>query len=454
MNKQCILVVDDDPMILGILEAAFGNLDCNIIRARNGQEALELCVKKLPNLIISDWKMPVLNGIDLFFHIKNTPTLQLIPFILISGLDDDETKVALLENGLEDYWKKPLNIKEIVIKTKKILSRLLSPQKVMLQSTNEVGSETDKAILRVPVHSSAPNLSRNLPEPIYNEPSETYLYVNRVLDERYRLLRPIGRGGMGIVYQVEDLAERRLLALKLLRREYSSNEVEVRRFYREATATSQIKHPNVIEIYEYGKVASGQVFITMEILTGRSLMSELVDNTPKPAPPIKLMEQICLGVFAAHQQGIIHRDLKPNNIFLLDPPVGESIVKVLDFGIALLQPKAEELKKSERFTDPNILIGTPEYMSPEQALKREVGKESDIYSLGMIFYEILAGALPFIGDSMEVLRSQVKETPTPLSEIIPISAVLSDLVMSMLEKSPEMRPSLEKVLNILRKYSS
>jgi CheY-like chemotaxis protein/tRNA A-37 threonylcarbamoyl transferase component Bud32 len=457
MNQHCILVVDDDPIVLEILVAAFESLGCNVITAQNGQEALEMCINKRPSLIISDWRMPVLNGIDLFFHIKNIPALQHIPFVFITISDDEETKITLLENGLEDYWDKPLNIKEIIIKTKRILNRLRSSQKITLQSITRVVPEVNKQTLMVSVHPSSLSYPTNLTNPtkiIDDEPSETYLYVNRVLDDRYKLLRPIGRGGMGIVYEVEDLVKGKTLALKLLRREYSSDEVEVCRFYREATTTSQIKHPNVIEIYEYGTVSSGQVFITMEILTGHSLMSELACNTPKKLnyPPMKIMEQICLGVLAAHQQGIIHRDLKPNNIFLLDPPLGESILKVLDFGIALLQPKAEDKKTSERITNPDILIGTPEYMSPEQILKQEIGKESDIYSLGIIFYEILTGQLPFIGNLIEVLCSQTKEKPTPINEIISIDGKPTDLIMSMLEKDPKIRPQLEVVINTLRHY--
>lgn len=453
MNQHCILLVDDDPIVLEILVAAFESLGCDVITAQNGQEALEMCVNTLPSLIISDWQMPILNGIDLFFHVKNTPALQHIPFVFITISDNDDTKIVLLENGLEDYWDKPLNIKEIIIKTKRILNRFHSSQKITLLSTTKVNSEFEKQTLVVSAHPSPPDYSINSTKIIDDEPSETYLYVNRILDNRYKLLRPIGRGGMGIVYEVKDLVTGTMLALKLLRSEYSSNQVEIQRFYREASITSQIKHPNIIEVYKCGTVSSGQVFITMEILIGRSLMSELLGNTPRLNYPImKIMEQICLGVLAAHQQGIIHRDLKPNNIFLLDPPLGQSILKVLDFGIALLSPEGKDKKPLERLTSPDILVGTPEYMSPEQILKQKVGKESDIYSLGIIFYEMLTSTLPFVGNLMEVLYSQTRENPTPINEIISIDTKLADLIMGMLKKDPQMRPNLAVVLNTLRNY--
>lgn len=456
MNRHRILVVDDDSMVLKTLENTFESIGYEVFTAQNGQEALESCIKTLPSLIISDWQMPVLSGIDLFFHLKNTPSLQSIPFVLITVSDDEDTKVALLENGLEDYWDKPLNIKEVIIKTKRILSRLQLPQENILQLAQNQEFDADSETTKVPISFSKlkhTTDSNNTTSFSCEEPSETYLYVNRTLNNRYKLSRPIGRGGMGIIYHAYDLVKNQDLALKLLRREYTSSNTEVSRFCREATTTLQIKHPNVIEIYEYGTTSSGQMFITMEILTGHSLMTELVKNPNISYDyAIKIMEQVCSGVLAVHQQEIIHRDLKPSNIFLLHPPSKESILKVLDFGIAFLPENKHS--SSERLTDPNVIVGTPEYMSPEQIRKQELGKESDTYSLGIIFYEILTGELPFLGSPIEILFSHVNKDPVPIDQLISINTELSNLIMSMLAKDPKMRPTLESVIAALNKFSN
>lgn len=457
MDKHCILIADDDTMTLKILEKAFQSLDCKVITALNGQEALEKCSEIQPSLIISDWHMPVLDGIDLFFHIKNSPALQHIPFIFLTTSDDEETKIALLETGVEDYWNKPFNAKEIIVRTKKILSRLTLSQVVPQVITNppqQPNDNTDavtKAVLSPPdfLNSASSDSLVN-----YDEPNETYLHVSKTLNNRYKLLEPIGRGGMGIVYRTHDLQKNQEIALKLLRREYVSNSVEVRRFAREASTALRIKHPNVIETYEYGLVASGQAFITMEILTGHSLMNELRRNITIPKDyALKIMKQVCLGVLEAHKQDVIHRDLKPNNIFLVYSSNNEPVVKVLDFGIAILQAKQDDKKAAlERLTDPNIIIGTPEYMSPEQINKRDVEKETDIYSLGVVFYEMLTGQVPFLGTDVEILIAHISKKPTPINQIILIEPQLASLIMAMLAKDPKDRPSLELIITTLEKY--
>jgi CheY-like chemotaxis protein len=458
MDKHCILIADDDTMTLKILEKALQSLDCKVITALNGQEALEKCSEIQPSLIISDWHMPVLDGIDLFFHIKNSAALQHIPFIFLTTSDDEETKIALLETGVEDYWNKPFNAKEILVRTKKILSRL---------TLSQTGSQIINNLSQTPINESVDTVTKAVLSPLdflssassdslinYDEPNETYLHVSQTLNNRYKLLEPIGRGGMGIVYRTHDLQKNQEIALKLLRREYVSNSVEVRRFAREASTALRIKHPNVIETYEYGLIASGQAFITMEILAGHSLMSELRRSiTIAKNYALKIMRQVCLGVLEAHKQDVIHRDLKPNNIFLVYSHGNEPLVKVLDFGIAILQTKQGDKKAApERLTDPNVIIGTPEYMSPEQINKREVEKETDIYSLGIVFYEMLTGQVPFLGTDVEILIAHISKKPTPINQIILIEPELASLIMAMLAKDPKDRPKLEVIINTVEKY--
>ncbi len=427
MDKHCILIADDDFLTLKILKKAFQDLDCEIITAENGQEALQLCVDQRPSLIISDWHMPVLDGIGLFLQVKNSPHTHHIPFVFLTTSDDEEVKIALLETGVEDYWNKPFNVREIAVRTKKILSRLGSPQQARHPDSTLIDQSATKNI-----------------------------NIDKILNNKYGLIEPLGQGGMGLVYRAKDLVKQQDVALKLLRHEYVSNIVEVRRFAREASAAMRIKHINVIETYEYGIIPSGQAYIVMEVLSGTSLMSHLIKHVMVDTRwAAKVMKQVCLGVLAAHQQGVVHRDLKPNNIFLINDAVIDPFVKVLDFGIAFLQGTSDETDKEndlERLTDPNIIVGTPEYMSPEQIRKRDVNKETDIYSLGVIFYEILSGQVPFLGSEVDILISHINTEPTHISSKTSIDSKLANLIMQMLAKDPKNRPQLEEIITTLEHY--
>ncbi|KAF0236229.1 MAG: serine/threonine protein kinase bacterial [bacterium] len=150
-----------------------------------------------------------------------------------------------------------------------------------------------------------------------------------------------------------------------------------------------------------------------------------------------------------------NRDLKPNNIFLINDAVVDPFVKVLDFGIAFLQGNSDETDREgdlERLTDPNIIVGTPEYMSPEQIRKRDVNKETDIYSLGIIFYEILSGQVPFLGSEVDILISHINVEPTHISNKISIDTRLANLIMQMLAKDAQSRPQLEEIITTLEHY--
>ncbi|MBL8149061.1 MAG: protein kinase [Blastocatellia bacterium] len=424
MNRHSILIVDDDKLILEMLSIAFKKLDCDVITAENGQEGLQKVIDLKPSIIISDWHMPELDGLGMFLQVKRSPHTKHIPFVFLTTTDDPEVRAALLEIGVEDYWTKPFNIREVAVRAKKLLERV----DMMAQLNKELNKER---------------------ETIRLNPLSAEDHLTEMTNGRYKIISQIGSGGMGIVYKAHDLKYDCDVAIKLLRAEYISDESAMRRFAREAAAATRIIHPNVIRTYEYGIIPNGQAYISMELLSGSSLDIELEKT---PIIPLKralnIMYQTCLGIEASHKQGVIHRDLKTNNIFLIDTVEKTDQVKVLDFGIAILANTPDHA----RITDSNSALGTPLYISPEQITGGQLDHRSDIYSLGVVFYEMLAGIPPFDGTIYELLLCHGHKTPVHIKTFANIEDTLAELVMRMLAKSPSERPdSAEEIAEVIKK---
>ncbi len=262
--------------------------------------------------------------------------------------------------------------------------------------------------------------------------------VGRVFHDRYRVDALIGLGGMGAVYRATQLTVERKVALKVLRPEYATTLEVVRRFQTEARAASVLEHPNTIRVFDFGQSEDGHLYLVTELLEGEPL-SRLMKREPQmePGKAARIAIQILKSLSEAHQHGIIHRDLKPENIFLKRVHGEEEFVKVLDFGIA----KVADGNTSATTT--GTVVGTPLYMSPEQASAEPVSIESDIYGLGAVLYEMLSGAPPFAGESaMYVMMAHVQERPKPL-ELQGNHPALRELVATVadcLEKEKKNRP--------------
>jgi serine/threonine protein kinase/tetratricopeptide (TPR) repeat protein len=245
-----------------------------------------------------------------------------------------------------------------------------------------------------------------------------------VVGERYEILKRLGEGGMGAVYKARDRELDLFVALKVIRPELANHPDILRRFKQELILARQVTHKNVIRIFELG-MADGRKFITMDYIEGRDLKSILVERGKLPPDEtVRIMRQICRGLEAAHAEGVVHRDLKPQNI-MLD---ANGRVWVMDFGLA----RSMDLVG---ITRTGALMGTPDYMSPEQARAEKVDARSDLFSLGIIFYEILTGVLPFRADTMmATLLKRVQEKAPPPNSLDPgIPQRLSDVVMKCLE---------------------
>jgi serine/threonine-protein kinase len=273
------------------------------------------------------------------------------------------------------------------------------------------------------------------------------LELGQVVVGKYRLLEVLGEGGMGVVYLAEhELIEKRI-ALKVLRKEYSDKSELVQRFKQEAISASRIKHPNVLDVFDFGQLENGCFFLAMEYLQGHDLAAELAQTTViEPVMAVRLALQMCRALGAAHSRGVVHRDMKPENVFLHRTEEGDEIVKIVDFGIAQLRGRDEQKQEPtvrRRLTRTGVIFGTPEYMSPEQAAGRNADLRLDIYAVGVILYEMFTGAVPFSGESfMAVLSAHLTKPVPPMRSWVPdldISPELEAIVMRALAKAPDER---------------
>ncbi|HEX7174276.1 MAG TPA: serine/threonine-protein kinase, partial [Pyrinomonadaceae bacterium] len=267
--------------------------------------------------------------------------------------------------------------------------------------------------------------------------------VGRVLDEKYRLDARLGEGGMGTVYRATHLLIERPVAVKVLNSRLVTDESARERFRREARAAGRLQHTNAVAVTDFGETKDGLVYLVMELLEGRPLREVVAREAPlDPARAVSVMLQVSAAVAAAHEAGVIHRDLKPGNIFVVQRPSAPHIVKVLDFGIAKIAEDADG-NPADTLTGTGVMIGTPRYMSPEQCDGAELTPAADVYSLGVILYEMLAGQTPFSGATpLALALKHSSETPPRPSEFAPgIQPALEAVVLHALEKSPDERPA-------------
>ena len=268
--------------------------------------------------------------------------------------------------------------------------------------------------------------------------------IGHTLDEKYRLEERLGIGGMGTVYRAVHLLIDRPVAIKVLNQRFVEDEAARTRFRREARAAGRLQHTNAVTVTDFGQSSDGYVYIVMELLEGRTLREIVAKEAPlDPARAVSLMLQISDAVAAAHEAGIIHRDLKPANVFIVQRADVPSVVKVLDFGIAKLAAEMLDDDEPMTLTQIGAMIGTPRYMSPEQCDGAELTPAADVYSLGIILYEMLTGTVPFSGSTpLAIALKHSTEAPRPPREfVLNIPAPLERVVLHALEKNPDDRPS-------------
>jgi serine/threonine-protein kinase len=294
-------------------------------------------------------------------------------------------------------------------------------------------------------------------------------YIGRMIGERYRILEPLGAGGMGLVFKGEHTLMKKAVAIKLLHQGLDAMDDASKRFEREAQSASRLSHPSIVAVTDFGRADSGELFLVMEYVPGLPLSTVLERRPRLPVPEaIAVTRLILRGLAHAHAQGVVHRDLKPANV-MVAPKAGThdeagriESVKILDFGIAKMMGKATDSAPEDRANDRSggdvlvsggegsmaltrsgMIFGTPSYMSPEQATGDHVDHRSDLYSCGVILYELLAGRKPFVADELvKIMAQQVTAPPPPFGLVAPEARVpgpVEVVVARALEKDRENR---------------
>jgi len=391
LASYSVLVVDDELIVRRALCRMLKRTGLTVFDAKDGQEAWDIIQKRIPNLVVSDMNMPHLNGLQLLKKIQENKLA--IPFIMITGMPSVDAAVECLKIGAVDYLSKPFEMKKFRDTVSKILEQ----------------------------HSGEKFKNNSLP----------------VIDN-HRIIEPIGEGNNGIVFLVENIengktpVKRAMKMLKLSVFPQQQQKEMRKRFILEAQAASKINHPNVIKFYKYGLVHEDDIpYLIMEYFPSTSLKNALptvgmLDYYQKA----KILLQITSGLIAIHKNKICHRDIKPGNI-MINPK--KLIAKISDFGIARLPDNDVELTQN--------LIGSPSYMAPESYLSSRVDYRADIFSLGILGYELFIGSRPFDGINIGVLVHQIpNDAPKEPKSIYPDFPIgIQNILAKMLRKDPEDR---------------
>lgn len=273
---------------------------------------------------------------------------------------------------------------------------------------------------------------------VVSEPSDPMM--GRVIADKYRIERLIGRGGMGAVYEGKHLLLDRAVAIKVLHQNMTADERAATRFIREAKASAKIEHANAVTIHDFGVLKDGSAYLIMEFIRGRSLRQLLMKSSKITLEQaIDWVIQVCNVLEVAHQQGIIHRDLKPENVMLKENADGSMTVKVVDFGLAKLVSGDGE-SSGANLTQTGEVLGTPHYMAPEFYEGEEVDKRADIYAIGVILYEMLCGDAPFVGTVQSIIGGHLFKEPAPIFNINPsVHPKINEVVQHALKKKRDER---------------
>jgi len=387
-----------------------------VVEASNGREAVELLGEQDFDLIVSDVRMPDMDGVELLRAIHERDAD--LPVVLITGDPELETAMKAVEYGALEYLAKPVDVEKL--KASALRAFALRKKRLDARLALEAQSST-----------------RARPLPLGLRDRDTW--TGSLLGSRYRVGKLIGVGGMGSVYEAErvDLAQMRV-AIKVLHPSVGARSDLVMRFRREAETVAALDHPNIVRILDFQTPPNEPAFLVMERLHGEPLGEAIGKEGRFSAERAAFVaSQVLSALSAAHAANVVHRDLKPDNVFLTIMSGLRDIVKLLDFGVAKLM----NARNNEKLTQTGSVLGTPAYMAPEQARGASVDHRSDIYAVGSMMYETLAGTAPFVAENYNALLFKIQKTaPTPLDVLRPdVDPALAAVVRRAMAKNPSER---------------
>ena len=392
----------------------------HVVTVESGMEALRRVQNEPFDLVVLDIMMPVLSGIDVLRRLRQTYSSDELPIMMATAKTQTEDMVEAFNLGANDYITKPLDLSVAMARIQSLLRH------------------KDEA--------------REAPRPLAVIRSLHQVEPGSILEDKYRLEELIGTGSIGAVYRGLHLSLEREVAIKLLHTGLNDDETALERFHQEGISACRIEHPNAVAVLDFGATRFGVAFLVMELLRGRPLDAEIrAAGRLDVYRTAKILGPVCDVLTEAHQKGLIHRDIKPANIFLHRSRRGE-VVKVLDFGLAKLFGDAPATDDAGLETAG--IAGTLAYLAPERLSSDPYDGRSDVYSLGIMLYEMLTGQRPFGGEAeilpVQMILMHLNDTPRPPRELVPeLEPAIEELVLAALEKEPENRPTAEEFRDAL-----
>jgi DNA-binding response OmpR family regulator len=404
-----LLVVDDHRDNRELLMRRLEREGFTVIGAESGAEALALLGQSGGvSLILLDVMMPGMSGIEVLQAVREKHTAAELPVVMVTAKTQSDDVVEALGQGANDYITKPIDFPVAVARIRAQL-RLRHPRR-----DEEVSDP----------HDLRPGL---------------------VLDGRYRLEAKIGAGNFGTVFKARHIELDHTVAVKVLRTSAGTDPDAMARFRREGISACRVRHPNAVAVLDSGLTVRGVAYLVMELLAGYPLEDEMKGGHALPlARSVRIAAAVCNALAAAHRAGIVHRDIKPANVFLHQAG-GQEVPKVLDFGIAKIAGAAA---LQQKVTLDGWIVGTPVYMAPERFGGEEVTGEADVYSVGIMLFQMLTGQLPFeaASDPLAVASKHKHDPPPALRSLRPEApAEVEEAILAALRKHPQQRPTAHQM---------